>query len=189
MIHHRERDEVRRFDIFKLIILLILIALLLWFWLSPPAFIQGSDSGEDNTPVVTNPDAELPQIEAPTLDTPALGSSLEAGTTSFSGTGTPGSTVRILVDGVEVGTTEVDANGSWSFDLDLEAGSREITFEALDDDGEVASAAGFTFDVSAPAVELDIPTLNLPNGNLLEGGLTLNGTGTPRLRSRHCGGW
>lgn len=183
MIHHRERGEVRRFDIFKLIILIILIALLLWFWLSPPSFIRGADSGDSDSPVVTNPDSDtdgdLPQIEAPSLNNPTPVTILEAGITSFSGSGTPGSTVRVLVDGVEIGTTEVDANGDWSFDLDLEAGSRDITFEALDADGEVASAARFTFNVAEPAAALEIPTLNFPDGDLFEGTVTLTGSGAP----------
>ena len=188
MIHHREQDEVRRFDIFKLIILLILLALLLWFWLSPPAFVQGPDDGGD-TAVATDTDTgsdeadsggdEAPQVEAPSLDSPASDADLEVGSHTFSGTGTPGSTVRVLVDGVEVGETEVDASGNWSYDLDLEAGSRDITFEALDADGNVAGATGLTFDIAETMAALDIPTLNLPDGNLLGGALNFGGTGTP----------
>ncbi|WP_420645762.1 Ig-like domain-containing protein [Candidatus Leptofilum sp.] len=195
MIHHREKDEVRRFDIFKLIILLILIALLLWFWLSPPAFVQGPDDAVEDTAVATDTtddagtssvvdeptdDEEMAEIDVPELESPVLTNGLEAGTVSLSGSGTPGSTVRIIVDGEEVGTTEVGSDGSWNFDLDLEAGSRTLTLEALDADGNVARSVDFpSFDVSAPSVDLDIPTLNLPDGELLGGALNLSGTGTP----------
>lgn len=197
MIHHREKGEVRRFDIFKLIVLLILIALLLWFWLSPPAFVRGPDDSGD-TAVATDTDAgddssandsdetdetmeeEMPQIDAPALDSPAAGDALDAGSTTLSGSGTPGSTVRILVDGVEAGSAVVGADGSWSYDLDLEAGSRQISLEALDGDGNMAAAAdSLTFDVAAPAIPLDTPSLDAFDGDLLEGPLTLSGSGTP----------
>lgn len=198
MIHHRKKSEVRRFDIFKLIVLIILMILLIWFWLSPPAFVQGPDDGMDDTAVATNttPDtvdntedtvpveteseAAAPEIEAPELESPSLSDGLEPGTVSLSGSGTPGSTVRIILDGAEVGTTEVDADGSWTYDLDLEAGSRTVTLEALDADGGVAQTADLpTFEVAAPAAALAIPTLDLPAEDLLGGPLSLSGSGTP----------
>ena len=206
MIHHRKKSEVRSFDIFKLVVLLILIALLLWFWLSPPSFVQGpddsggtavaadTDSGTDANSGVDETDEpeettdetteeteeESPQIDAPELESPVLTDGLEAGDVSLSGSGTPGSTVRIWLDGVDVGTAEVGADGSWSYDLDLEAGSREISLEALDADGNVAATAdSLTFDVAAPAITLDIPTLNLIDGSSPGGQPTLSGSGTP----------
>lgn len=193
MIHHREKSEVRRFDIFKLIVLIILILLLLWFWLSPPAFVQGPDEGLDDTAVATETDdaatssvvdepaaEEMAEIAAPALESPALSDGLAPGTVNLSGSGTPGSTVRIILDGAEVGTAEVGDDGSWGFDLDLEAGSRTLTLEALDADGNVAQTVDLpSFDVAAPAIDLDIPTLNLPTGDLLGGALNLSGSGTP----------
>ena len=202
MIHHREKSEVRRFDIFKLIVLIILILLLLWFWLSPPAFVQGPDEMGDDTAVATEPTeapadaatnsatdepmaeetAEIeaaetvaPEIEAPTLESPALSDGLEPGTVNLSGSGTPGSTVRLILDGAEVGTTEVGDDGRWAFDLDLQAGSRTVTLEALDADGSVAQTA----DLPTVLVALDIPTLELPEGDLLAGPIRLGGTATP----------
>lgn len=191
MIHHREKDEVRRFDIFKLIILIILIALTLWFWLAPPSFVQGPDEGDtavatdttDTSSAVDEPADEsddMIEINVPVLESPVLTNGLEAGTVSLSGSGTPGSTVRIIVDGEEVGTADVGSDGSWSYDLELAAGSRTLTLEALDADGNLATTVDFpAFDVNAPMVDLDIPTLNLPDGDLLGGALNLSGSGTP----------
>ncbi|WP_420629524.1 Ig-like domain-containing protein [Candidatus Leptofilum sp.] len=189
MIHHREKGEVRRFDIFKLIVLIILIALLLWFWLSPPAFVQGTDAGVEDTAVATDTtddadtsaavdepmDEAMPEIAVPELEDPILSDGQEPGTVSLSGSGTPGSTVRLILDGEEVGTTEVDADGSWTYDLDLEVGSRSLTLEALDVDGSVAH----TVDLPPFQVALDIPTLDLPEGDLLAGPVRLSGTATP----------
>ncbi|MCP4417085.1 MAG: hypothetical protein GY805_10710, partial [Chloroflexi bacterium] len=208
MIHHREKSEVRRFDIIKLIVLIILIALLLWFWLAPPAFVRGADDGgETAVAAETEPEIEadtaddsdiaeemdetveeeaaaeeeeMPQIDAPSLDSPTAGEALEAGSTTLSGGGTPGSTVRIMIDGQEVGVAEVGADGSWSHDLDLTAGSREISFEALDADGNVAAtAASAIFEVAAPPIPLDTPSFDAFDTNLQGGPLTLSGGGTP----------
>lgn len=197
MIHHRQESEVRRFDIFKLIVLLVLIALLLWFWLSPPAFVQGPDEMAEDTAVASQTDTgseseaapdsaaeaedeTMPEIDAPELDSPVLTAGLEAGSVTLNGSGTPGSTVRVIVDGAEVGTADVGADGRWAFDLDLAEGSRTLALEALAADGSVATSVDFpAFDVVAPAVMLDIPTLNLPEENLFAGAIGLNGTGTP----------
>lgn len=201
MIHHREQDEVRRFDIFKLIILLILIALLLWFWLSPPAFVQGpDDAGEDTAVAVdttsdttdetaasptTDEPAEdsVPEINVPVLEAPTLTGELEAGSVTLSGSGTPGSTVRVLLDGAEMGLADVDANGRWSLDVDLAEGSHTLSLEALDAAGTVATTVDFpAFEVTAPMPALEIPTLNMLQDDLLAGPVTLTGTGTPGSR-------
>ncbi|VAW41717.1 hypothetical protein MNBD_CHLOROFLEXI01-188, partial [hydrothermal vent metagenome] len=187
MIHHREKEEVRRFDIFKLIVLLILIALLLWFWLSPPAFVQGPDDSGDTAVATTTDtdgdeemDEEVREPNVPELESPVLTNGLEAGSTPLNGSAMPGSTVRIMVDGQEMGTTEAAADGSWSFDLDLEAGSRTLSLETLDADGNVDTTADFpAFDVAAPAVSLDTPSLDDLAGDVLGGPLTLSGRGTP----------
>jgi hypothetical protein len=206
MIHHREKSVVRRFDIFKLIVLLILIALLLWFWLSPPAFVQGPDNGAGETAVVdtttdssdvttdsssatteeegaseleTAVDAEattaVPTIEAPMLGAPDLVDGVLAGSTTLSGSGTPGSTVRVLLDGQPVGEAIVAEDGRWSLDVDLAAGTYDLSLEALDDAGSVANSS----DPAVFAVRLEVPTLTLPEAGSLAGPVTLTGTGTP----------
>ncbi|MCB8980837.1 MAG: LysM peptidoglycan-binding domain-containing protein [Ardenticatenaceae bacterium] len=201
MIHHREKSVIRRFDIFKLIVLLILIALLLWFWLSPPAFVQGPDEGAGETAVTdtTTPtetdtattdaadeaeqeiateaveETAVPPLDVPTLDAPALANGVMAGSTALSGSGTPGSTVRVVIDGQPVGEAVVAEDGRWSLDVELAAGSHELTLEALDDVGAVANSSA----TSAFDVRLDVPTLNLPAAGSFAGPVTLSGTGTP----------
>lgn len=207
MIHHRQKSEVRRFDIIKLVVLIVLIALLLWFWLSPPAFVQGTDDVDDvveDTAVATQPNSDIEaepetasnpaeeaaaeeavSIDVPVLESPTFADGLEAGSVTLSGSGTSGSTVRIVLDGDEVGLVDVDADGRWSFDLDLAEGSRTLSLDALDADGNVATSVDFpAFDVAAaPVTMLDIPILNLPTFDLPEtdltgGEVTLTGSGT-----------
>ncbi len=205
MIHHREKSVVRRFDIFKLIVLLILIALLLWFWLSPPAFVQGPDEGAGETAVAdtttdtnnatTEDEGEseaataVPSIEAPTLETPALvdevlavptlnlpEDGLLAGPVSLSGTGTPGSEVGIVVDDEVVGTATVGDDGTWTFDAELAAGTRGISVQALDAAGSVANESE---SVALALTEITPPAFAEASYALAPGTVDFAGTGTP----------
>ena len=61
---------------------------------------------------------------------------------NWSGTGEPGAEVIIMLDGVEIGRTTIDADGNWSFDgstADLEAGDHTLSVQMLDGSGNVAS--------------------------------------------------
>lgn len=213
MIHHREKSVVRRFDIFKLIVLLILIALLLWFWLSPPAFVQGPDEGAGETAVAdtatdtnnatTEDEGEseaataveseestaVPTIEVPTLDTPAPADGvlavptlnlpedgLLAGPVSLSGTGTPGSTVGIVVDDELVGSATVSDDGTWMFDADLAAGTRSLQVQALDAAGSVANESE---SVALALTEITPPAFAEASYALAPGTVDFAGTGTP----------
>ncbi len=76
---------------------------------------------------------------------------------TFNGTGEAGSTVRILVDGQEIGTAVVNATGSWTFtpETALEDGLRSVTLTATDlagNTGPVSGAFTLTVDTQAPAV-------------------------------------
>lgn len=52
-------------------------------------------------------------------------------TPTISGTGTPGNTIHILVDGVEVGSTTVQSDGTWSYALTgLSPGNHQVTVTA-----------------------------------------------------------
>ena len=68
---------------------------------------------------------------APRLALPSGG--VLADTRVMSGTGEPGSTVRILVDGQETVTATVDASGVWTMTVPaLPAGDHQVQVETLD---------------------------------------------------------
>ena len=68
---------------------------------------------------------------------------------TISGTGTPGSTIHVLVDGVEVGSTTVANNGTWSYRLTgLSPGDHEVT--------AIASTPGGSSGAS-PATTVSVP--------------------------------
>ena len=52
-------------------------------------------------------------LGAPVIVVPANQSTLSTGTTTISGTGTPGSTVTVSIDGTVVGSAVVDSSGNW----------------------------------------------------------------------------
>ena len=134
--------------------------------------------------------APVPPVAAPTLDLPSQ--PLAAGNTTLSGTGTPGATIEIVVDGAPAGTATVGADGKWSLPVTLSEGDHDIIARALDATGQIAAAGSparvsvsgaalaptsetaSTTAAQAPAITQPAPGATVDGGNL-----TLSGTGTP----------
>jgi uncharacterized surface protein with fasciclin (FAS1) repeats len=88
-------------------------------------------------PPSLSPPAE-PQID------PATGAvtlPIQAGSSTWTGQGEPGTQVEIMVDGVSAGTTEVDASGAWSLPLELADGAHTVQLNTLDPSGTVLSSS------------------------------------------------
>ena len=191
MIRHRTLDEVKQYNWFKAIVTIILILLLLVLSLrqcgnSPAPDGAGiADAGATavsetpptlDTPTATElPDDGIIEIMPPTLTLPE--GNLQPGSLALAGSGTPGSIVDILIDGLSAGTAEVGDDGTWSFDLNLaDPGNYDVGVRALDLDGQVAAEGdSYSLDLALP---IEAPTLTLPEPLSL-GDLTLQGTGTP----------
>ena len=147
------QSEIRRYDLFKLIVALVLLALIIILLLKggqtpaaapvtpEPAATEVAEGKVTEAATEESPaGAEIvpPVFELPDVETLAVGKPF-----TLRGTGTPGSVVRILVDGKPVGTAEVAADGSWSYPITLdEPGDHEITMEGLDEEGAVAATSG-----------------------------------------------
>lgn len=99
------------------------------------------DTAAPGVPVVTSVVDDV----GPVTGTLTSGNSTNDARPTFSGTGEVGSTVHVLVDGNEIGTAVVNAQGNWSFTpgSDLAEGPHAITFNATD-------AAGNTGATTAP---------------------------------------
>jgi uncharacterized lipoprotein YbaY len=182
MIHHRTKQEVRRYDIFKGIITVLLLLLL--FFLVNQAPAEMAD--------VTPPDEEIAEVAltAPQLLSPAPGTAVEPGLVEFSGMGVPLSTAALLVDGTQAAQTAVLEDGSWQMSAELAAGPRSIELQTLDAGGNIAAAApAFTLNVNtmdaemplvdAGDVDVTLPALSLPAAGLAAGIGALSGTGEP----------
>ncbi|MCS6939318.1 MAG: LPXTG cell wall anchor domain-containing protein [Roseiflexus sp.] len=149
------------YDWFKLLVALILLLLLIGAWLA-----------------FGGPPPRLPPLRAPIVSAPAAGATLPPGAVTFSGQATPGSTVRVVIDGTPVGTATADGSGAWSLTTTLDrAGQYQVVAEALRPDGTVAARSALqNLIVSAPAIAA--PTLNLPNRVPL-GSVNFSGEGAP----------
>ncbi|GER09893.1 Ig-like domain-containing protein [Variovorax boronicumulans] len=116
-----------------------------------------------------------------------LGSIAHGGVTDdrqpeFGGRGTPGDTIVIRDNGTEIGTTEVDEHGAWTFtpSTDLLEGQHAITIVTRDESGNESPpspAFNFEIDVTPP----DASRLNVSGftdnvggvtGNVISGGTT-----------------
>jgi uncharacterized repeat protein (TIGR01451 family) len=90
----------------------------------------------------------------PTLDAPATGSTVSTSTPTFSGTGEPGATVTVKVDGATVCTATVNGSGSWSCTASSAIPDGPHTATATEaSSGSPASTAatsGFTIDSTPP---------------------------------------
>lgn len=116
----------------------------------------------------------------PTITSPQTGSATQDNTPEIRGTGQPGTTIDVLIDGGLVGTTTVDNNGNWSFTptTPLPEGEHVITTRARD-------GAGRTSDLSAPVrVTVDTvgpraPTLDPQPPVTRDNTPTVSGTAEP----------
>jgi hypothetical protein len=145
---------------------------------------------DDSGAVLAEGDAVMIGVEepaaaaAPAVD--ALAADVTAGPNTISGTGAPGSTVRVLVNGAEVGTAEVGADGTWSIDdVELPSGDVSIVAEAAGDGGQAGAASEpvtATLGEAASAAPIGgPPAISAPTeGATVEPGeLVVSGTGEP----------
>lgn len=96
------------------------------------------DTAAPGVPVVTTVIDDV----APTTGTLTSGSITNDARPTFNGTGDVGSTVHVIVDGNEIGTAVVNAQGGWTFTpgTDLPEGPLVITFNATDAAGNAGTA-------------------------------------------------
>lgn len=106
-------------------------------------------------------------VTKPTL-TPA-----KAGDKTVYGTGTPGNTITLSIDGKSAGTAVVSSGGNWSITVTaLTAGQQLSAIASLEGNADSDAATG-TVQPSSAAV-VTVPTINLAT----EGETTVSGTGT-----------
>jgi len=129
---------------------------------------------------VTAPDTTAPGaplIATASDDAGSVTGALASGQTtddtrpSFTGTGEPGATITVYDNGVTIGTTLVNSDGSWAFTpgSDLSEGVHAITTRATDRAGNVGpESASFvlTIDTTAPNAPSGV-TVNDTTGTVL----------------------
>ncbi|MFE6645629.1 Ig-like domain-containing protein [Nocardioides sp. NPDC057772] len=128
-----------------------------------------------------NVDQDGTAPDAPVIDSPADGSTINDNTPTITGTGEPGATVEVSMDGAVIGTATVDADGNWELPTTDALADGEHTVSAVQTDaaGNVSPAESntFTIDTAAPAA----PVIDSPaDGSTISNNTpTITGIGEP----------
>jgi uncharacterized protein (TIGR03382 family) len=122
----------------------------------------GNTSPSSNTHTFT---VDTTAPAAPVVITPADGSTINDNTPAYSGTAEAGSTVAVIVDGVQVGTTTATAAGTWSFTptTGLPNGTHTVRATATDAVGNTSPDSNtntFIVDATPPAAPVVITPAN-----------------------------
>lgn len=206
MTTHRTPEEIRRFDLMKLGVTLLLLILLVLTWIAtremdaPDQMAQATAdaAGAATTEAVAlaTQAAKLAALPVPTLVPPAVdmpADPLPPGRVTLSGAAGPGAQVAVFVNGALVGTASAGVDGAWSLATDLPPGSYTVMVQTLDNVGAVVGesapvivtvgeAAATPVEGEAGAGEATpgaaLP-LRPPTFNPLTGSYTLGGVVTP----------
>ncbi|MCL2542910.1 MAG: Ig-like domain-containing protein [Nocardioidaceae bacterium] len=134
------------------------------------------NTSKPSDPVTFTVDTTAPA--APTISSPHPGQVLHDPTPVIRGTGQPGATVTVVVDGHTLGTAKVGPNGTWQLPVrrPLAPGHHVVTATQTDAAGNVSPATHVPFSVGvrAPAT----PTVRSP-GTTTDTTPAFSGTGTP----------
>jgi hypothetical protein len=119
---------------------------------------------------------------APVIEQPADGSVRNDATPTVSGTGDPGATVQVAIDGTEVADdVPVDEDGTWSVDLatPLAEGDHVATATQTDPAGNVSPADSNAFAVDTTAPAAPVITGPADGSTITDTTPTITGTGEP----------
>jgi large repetitive protein len=144
--------------------------------------LNGATSPESAEIDFTLSDSQAPA--APVINAPADGSSTNDNTPAVTGTGEPGATVTVRVDGDVVGTPTVDGNGNWEVPPPTEPvadGEHKLTATQTDEAGNTSPPDEVGFAVDTKALP---PSITDPNdGSTTNANTpTLAGTAEPGSR-------
>ena len=149
MIRTRTAEEIRRFDLMKLGVLLLLIVLLFLTWLVTRGDGALDLVAEAEATAVAEATAaaggltrEPGTIVAPTLAAPVItspGGPLAPEGLTLSGLAGPGALVQLLADGQPLGQTSAGVDGVWSLTAALPAGQHTLVAQTLDNVGSVVA--------------------------------------------------
>lgn len=186
MTRYHTADEIRRFDLMKLGVLLLLILLLALAWIATRDQQDSLATGEqaEGTPAAEGVEGEEVVMPVPTLGIPSVNVPAEPpqpGRVTLSGTAGPGAQVVILVNGIPSGVAVTGVDGNWSTTVELSAGDYAIQAQTVDN---VGSAVGESQTVAITVGGDSQPpvgplTLNPPGFDALTGSYVFAGSAAP----------
>lgn len=122
-----------------------------------PGLVELAGNALDAGTVVENEDQIPPQtpiLSAP----PAATNSAKLPVTGF---GEAGAEVVLIIDGQEIGRSEIEANGQFELDVPLTEGENQVSIYSVDEAGNESRQTRsyrLVLDTEAPSLELDQPT-------------------------------
>ncbi|MEZ4515627.1 MAG: Ig-like domain-containing protein [Chloroflexota bacterium] len=123
------------------------------------------------------PGLDLPCLVLPDPDTGDMGLTMPSGGYTWTGTGLPGTTVNIIINGQNLGSAPVNDQGNWALDLDLPSGSYTVQLVTIDP--TTGEQLGSTQTVPFTVVNLVRPTVNVPDAGWTSGSNEISGTAAP----------
>lgn len=117
--------------------------------------------------------ATAPATTPPTIEAPS--GSLNAGTVSLNGTGTPGQELQVTAGDQVLGTTTVGDDGQWTLPVELVAGTYLVIAQPVNGG---TSSQPLDLEI-AESTTTQPPTITAPSSPLSAGANELRGTGTP----------
>ncbi|MFE7226183.1 Ig-like domain-containing protein, partial [Nocardioides sp. NPDC057577] len=128
-----------------------------------------------------NVDQDGTAPEAPVIESPADGSSISDSTPTITGTGEPGATVEVSMDGTVIGTATVDADGGWTLPTTDALAEGEHTVSAIqtDEAGNVSPADSNTFTIDTAGPEAPVITGPADGSTIGPDVQTVTGTAEP----------
>lgn len=117
---------------------------------SEPGTVEADDTTPPATPIITNVADDVPE----TLGTVVSGSLTDDRTPLISGTGEIGTKIFVYSEAIQIGMTEVDSSGNWSFQVpaSLTNGIHSLTADAVDRRGNHSLISDtWTIDVDPAA--------------------------------------
>jgi len=134
-----DRIQVWVYDVFKLVVTVILLIIIALFFLRPwGPTIEATARQVTPVPLTTDTRVPQPKIAAPELEQPDPG--YEIGQNELRGMAPGADQVQIVIDGEVIGTVDVNPDGTWSLPAVLDTpGSYDFEVRALDNQGVIAS--------------------------------------------------
>jgi uncharacterized surface protein with fasciclin (FAS1) repeats len=191
MTRYHSKEDVQRFDLMKLGVLLLLLALLVLTWLATRDAVSdviaeatpGSPAAETGEAYPGAEDSNaIASLPAPTLVPPAIDlpdGPVPAGSVSLSGTAGPGAQVIILVNGSPAGTATAGVDGRWSATLELPDGNYEVQAQVVDNVGTIISQTDPVQLAVGSGGEANAPELAMPEYDPVSGDYTFSGLANP----------
>lgn len=183
MARYHSPEEIRRYDLMKLGVLLLLLALLFLTWLATRDADTVEVSGEPaGTATVESLGREEATLPVPTLGVPAINlpaASPQPGSVTLSGTAGPGAQVVVLVNGTRAGAAITGVDGNWSTAVDLPAGEYTVQAQTVDNVGAIVGESQPVVIIVGGAPPTGTAAINPPTFDPVSGTYIFTGSAAP----------